>query len=552
MPDGAADSPLPPALRQARHEVAAARFGPARALAAPVFHAARDRGDWPVAADAALLLGRACGNQRESVEALRWAHEALQASTRAQRPDLACASWVEIAREQAREDRGALAQQAVEEALALVPNLADADVLEQVYSGLTAVYSDLGLTVLAVSCARHALAYAEGSDDVARRCMARTNFLIIGAVACEQGLEPDPEGTQRLLAELLPHLDTLRTEVPQVASPLAEARLLRVVAPLALCEQRLADALAAFEALSQRADELPAPLACSAWIELGLLRRRLGDEAGARDCGRRAEARNPVPDAPRRWMDLRRLSLIKDLLGQPQEALALLRRSQDRRHFLVMSALESRAAALSVRLDQQMLRVENEDLRRSNATLRASMAHVSQLAATDPLTGLLNRRGLEPIWADLIGQADGRCVLGLLDIDHFKRVNDQHSHIAGDTVLRVVARLMGQELRGGDQIARYGGEEFAVLLTGPDAAAARAVFDRVRRAVERHDWTRIAPGLAVTLSAGVVAVREGEPFEEAVARADLLLYAAKAAGRNRVMDALDGRPGGLPPGQETP
>jgi diguanylate cyclase (GGDEF)-like protein len=273
--------------------------------------------------------------------------------------------------------------------------------------------------------------------------------------------------------------------------------------------------------------------------------RRLGQHEAALHSGRQAEACNPVPHAPRRWVDLRRLALIRDLTGESQEAFALLRRSQDRRHHIVMSALESRAAMLSARLDEQSLRLENEGLRRSNASLRASVADIARLAETDPLTGLLNRRGLEAAWAGLARPEGQQRLLGMVDIDHFKQVNDRNSHIVGDAVLRQVARLMSHELRGSDRMARYGGEEFAALVVGADPVAGTPVFERLRRVVEQHVWSRIAPGLRLSISIGVVRVARGESLEAAAARADKLLYLAKAAGRNRVL--VDEGPG---PGAE--
>jgi diguanylate cyclase (GGDEF)-like protein len=285
--------------------------------------------------------------------------------------------------------------------------------------------------------------------------------------------------------------------------------------------------------------EIPPHLACSAWIELGVVQRRLGLHEQSLASGRQAEALNPVPVDPRRWVDLRRLSQIKDLTGFPQEALALLRRSQDRRLHIVMAAMDSKAETLRARLEEQTLRVEVEGLRRSNASLRASVAEVSRLAATDPLTGLMNRRGLADAWPDIEAFAGENVVLGMLDIDHFKRVNDEYSHIVGDAVLRKVARLMMQSLRGSDRLVRYGGEEFAAVLVGAEPAQARSVFERLRRTVQAYDWSRMAARLGVTVSAGVVRVRPLESFETAAERADRLLYAAKAAGRNRVVDALD-------------
>jgi diguanylate cyclase (GGDEF)-like protein len=538
-------STLPPALIEARRLNAAAQFREAQSLASPLFLQARDAGQWDVMAESALLLCRASANLRDQAGALRWMHEAMLAATAAGRPDLVCASWIEAARLHARDEDGAKAQQAIDQVLALVPQLTSPEALEIAYSGLTLVYSELGLTSLAVSCGRHALAQAELNGEIERCAMARTNFLVIAGVACEQLLEPDPEAAQRLLQEMKPQLEQLRQEVPALASPLAAARLLRVEGAMAACEQRWPEACQAYEALTALHGVLPAALLCSAWIELGLAQRRLGLDEPSRHSGHAAEACNPVPDAPRRWVDLRRLAHVKDLLGQTQEAYALMRRSHDRRHHIVMTALESRAAALSARLDEQTLRIENEGLRRSNANLRATVADVARLAETDPLTGLFNRRGLEAAWAGLEGAEGHHRVLGLVDIDHFKRVNDRHSHLMGDMVLRQVAKLMNQELRSSDCIARYGGEEFAVVVVAADAAATQ-VFERLRRAVEAHDWSQLAPELALTVSVGAVRVGRGEAFEAAVGRADHLLYGAKAGGRNRVVIDLADGAGGAP------
>jgi tetratricopeptide (TPR) repeat protein len=187
MPFGGADdtsaaSALPAALVEARRLSAAAQFRAAQGLASQVFPEARDARRWDEAAEAALLMARASGNLRDNVEALRWVHEAMQAATAADRPDLICASWIEAARAHSRDEDGALAQHAIDHVLALVPQLNRPEAIEVAYSGLTAVYSELGLTGLAVSCGRHALEHAELSGDIARICMARTNFLTIGAV----------------------------------------------------------------------------------------------------------------------------------------------------------------------------------------------------------------------------------------------------------------------------------------------------------------------------------------------------------------------------------
>ena len=122
--------------------------------------------------------------------------------------------------------------------------------------------------------------------------------------------------------------------------------------------------------------------------------------------------------------------------------------------------------------------------------------------------------------------------VALLDIDKFKAINDTHSHLVGDEVLRRVARIVRTAVRLGDMAARYGGEEFGLVLPDTRLEEAAAVCERVRAAVAEADWELVRPGLRVTLSVGVS--QEGRP-ELALAVADQRLYAAKRGGRNRVV-----------------
>jgi diguanylate cyclase (GGDEF)-like protein len=529
---------LAEALRQAQAASSAARFAPARDLAVPVFHQARDAGAWREAAAAALVLSRAQGALQAPEEALRWAHEALQSAQQGALPELECAAWVALATEHARQERGGLAQQALDEVMRLIAELQSPQALEQALLGLTSVYSELGLSLRAVHFARQALAAVEPFGDLPRSSMARSTLLIIGGVACETLVEADPEAARELLAELWPQLERLRAEAARLASPMAQARVHRVAGTLHNCQRDWPQALAEFEALRAFEPSLPAPLACSMWIELGLVQRRLGMAEAALASGRAAQACNPVPEHPQRAVDIRRLALIEDLLGNPQRSLELLRRYQDRRQHIVMTAMESRVAALSARLDGQTLRVENRFLREQNASLVASVEQMSEMASTDPLTGLLNRRGFEAAWS-VCARPDRRRVLALIDLDHFKQINDRHSHAVGDAVLRRVAQLAQATLRGHDRLARHGGEEFSALLLDVDPAPAAAALERLREAVQRFDWSTVAVGLTVTLSGGMVVIRADESLEDALHRADALLYRAKGQGRNRIdMDAV--------------
>lgn len=161
-------------------------------------------------------------------------------------------------------------------------------------------------------------------------------------------------------------------------------------------------------------------------------------------------------------------------------------------------------------------------------------------ATTDPLTELANRRQfmvrLEDAFARL--QRDKTLEVGvlLLDLDHFKDINDRLGHAAGDAVLRRIAAILRNELRQVDTAGRIGGEEFAILLPGSDLAAAAVFAERLRRKIASS--AAAEPDLAVTVSIGIAAMAPSDgQAEEALWRADTALYRAKAAGRNRTEEA---------------
>jgi two-component system, cell cycle response regulator len=171
----------------------------------------------------------------------------------------------------------------------------------------------------------------------------------------------------------------------------------------------------------------------------------------------------------------------------------------------------------------------------------ADNARLEQLAQTDPLTQILNRRALtERITAEMERalRYDSTLALLMIDLDHFKRVNDTFGHLVGDDVLRDVAQLLGDTIRGNDIVARYGGEEFLVLLPETDDAGAESFAERIRAAVEAHPFNNSgdAPALRLTASIGVAVFPAAriETVEDLFARADAALYRAKADGRNRV------------------
>ena len=156
------------------------------------------------------------------------------------------------------------------------------------------------------------------------------------------------------------------------------------------------------------------------------------------------------------------------------------------------------------------------------------------LARTDPITGLMNRRAAEEVLEREASRAQrfgSRISVALIDIDHFKQVNDRFGHAAGDDALRATAQVLTSAMRGVDVAARWGGDELLAILPATGLEGARSFGERVRAAVEGLGASVMR---GATLSVGVAELQPGEGWDEAVRRADAKLYEAKDAGRNRV------------------
>lgn len=177
---------------------------------------------------------------------------------------------------------------------------------------------------------------------------------------------------------------------------------------------------------------------------------------------------------------------------------------------------------------------DNEKLAERGKTLERE-------ATVDPLTQIANRRGMQAIIAAELARAAERALpvaFIMADIDHFKRVNDTHGHPAGDELLRAFAHRLSHALRSGDRIARYGGEEFLAIAVGADAARGVEIAERLRRAVAAEPFDLAGAKIPITASFGVAAgAAPADNGEALVAAADTALYAAKQAGRNRVVAA---------------
>src|SRR4051794_11631495 len=171
-------------------------------------------------------------------------------------------------------------------------------------------------------------------------------------------------------------------------------------------------------------------------------------------------------------------------------------------------------------------------------SLDGALGRLRLLATRDSLTGALNRRAFHEALDAAVARTargDGTCAIAILDIDHFKRINDGHGHAIGDAALRHLVAVMEERTRLGDVLGRLGGEEFAVLLDGTDARGAEVYAEDLRAALARAARTDVPP---FTVSVGVAEIEDGGGTAEGMLlAADRALYAAKAAGRDRVVRA---------------
>jgi diguanylate cyclase (GGDEF)-like protein len=190
-----------------------------------------------------------------------------------------------------------------------------------------------------------------------------------------------------------------------------------------------------------------------------------------------------------------------------------------------------RLATVQAQAQAAMLQLQASDLQRSNEDLNRNSEDLRRQALEDPLTGLPNRRQLDRLLASDLRS----CSLVLLDVDHFKLVNDGYSHLVGDAVLRELGGVLRASCRDGDTALRFGGEEFALVMLGTSAEGALAMAERARVSVQTHDWAALSPGLAVTASFGVALGNEVDTSIELLALADRRLLIAKENGRNQVV-----------------
>jgi diguanylate cyclase (GGDEF)-like protein len=282
-----------------------------------------------------------------------------------------------------------------------------------------------------------------------------------------------------------------------------------------------------FNEMLAHATELKNPhQQAEALLNLGRTHVSLGRSADAKDCFERALHLASGANVRRLVTEgFRSLAEWFEAHDDFEQALAYHKRFQVLHDELLREELEASGTARELWMKFQQ-------------DLSDRVDHLTRAANEDSLTGLANRRHWDERISQLVEaiRSDGeRACVGIIDIDHFKSVNDLRSHLLGDEVLRVVAGMIREHCRERDICARYGGDEFTLCLVGANLDDALAVLERLRALVSRHAWDRMHPALSVTVSVGVAEIFERETADALMERVDLALYEAKEAGRDCVV-----------------
>jgi diguanylate cyclase len=187
-------------------------------------------------------------------------------------------------------------------------------------------------------------------------------------------------------------------------------------------------------------------------------------------------------------------------------------------------------------------------LTEKNKLLMSAVQRIEVLANIDELTGLENRRAIMKSLVEQIALCDRTGLpmsIAILDIDHFKKINDVYGHLAGDRALQLFTERAAGTIRTTDKLGRYGGEEFLLVLVATGLRDAGDALTRIRARIAGWDWSTIDPSLRVTITIGATEYVKGDSAEDLIRRADAALYLGKASGRDRVVldhGAIEGRP----------
>jgi diguanylate cyclase (GGDEF)-like protein len=481
------------------------------------------------------LLAKDHANNLNAEMAMLWAQRGQQAAVLAGDAQLQAMSCVVMASTHAQEERPAQAIAAMQQALSLLDDHMAIETRRTVFTGVGLSYASMGMPLQALEALRKAVDITLLGTNPLQRARARVNVLYVAVEGYDLLLSVDPARAASVLDEALRDCELLENDAQLANNPHARASYCHGAGMVMFRAGRLDLARALLSEVSVDDERTPAMVKRDVLIDLGRVAQAQGDTAAALACAQRAGMLGALGNKGlRHARDLLQASVLADLQGDLRGALALYKHYHARVVRNEQAAFDARLADLSATVAAQSMRLEITELQARNAGLSETFKSLNDLALTDGLTGVSNRRGLEQKF-DALRATGQNVVLVMLDLDHFKQINDRFSHGVGDKVLRQAAALMGAALRERDQLARYGGEEFTALLAGTDLPEAFAAAERMRKSVLAFDWASVAPGLQLTISAGMVAVAQGESFQSAAARADALLYQAKSMGRNRVV-----------------
>lgn len=230
-----------------------------------------------------------------------------------------------------------------------------------------------------------------------------------------------------------------------------------------------------------------------------------------------------------RMLLFRHIAAAYEQLGAFQDALQSFKQFHAAQQRLMVDKAQRHARIAGIRY-------ETHRLREQAAAAQAQVASLVLKTQSDPLTGLANRRVFDRALADL-ERAPRPFALAVIDLDHFKGINDRFSHPVGDAVLSQVGAILAGVCSADDLVARIGGEEFMLLVAGSEPAAALPICEAFRHAIETFPWARHHPHLKVTTSIGIAQSSEAQSPPAVLALADRRLYQAKGLGRNCVVDA---------------
>jgi diguanylate cyclase (GGDEF)-like protein len=428
----------------------------------------------------------------------------------------------------------ALAMGRLEEALRLLQDGGDESATAAVHHRLGMVYARLGDLARAREFYEASLQRRRALGDPAAIAASLNSLGVLFLRTGQQrpGGAEDLHRAQALFEEAVPIAE--RAGDPHLKA-LATGNVGSAVAALGDLEQAYSlfeVQLAALRAMHSRYDE-------------ALCLTNIGE--ALRKLGRPKDALAPLTEALKIGEELKskertvrawhELSQSQEALGDARAALESYKQYHRIDRELRSEDAETRARNLVVQLAVKKVRAEAEGYRAERDRLAAANVRLSVEAQEDALTGLANRRhvdtNLEHAFAQAVAENRPLCV-AVADIDHFKSINDRHSHAVGDEVLRAVARILRSASRPTDLAGRYGGEEFVLALLDTPLETAHAVCERLRAAVAAYAWDALRPGLAVTISIGVAGRAEHATGAEMLDAADARLYEAKRAGRNCV------------------